>query len=168
MRVTTIVQEDMVNYKKPSMFIGTISCCGKCCLEAGIPLSECQNYDWKGSKTIEVSGKDICHRYIDNPITEAIVIGGLEPFEQFNELYSLIFTLRITYNCNDDVVIYTGYNPDEIKGMLKDLSAFENIIIKFGRYVPNASSRYDDILGVTLASDNQYGMYLSDLPIDDL
>lgn len=38
MRVKTIVDEDFTNYKKPAMFIGTISCGGKCCIEAGIPL----------------------------------------------------------------------------------------------------------------------------------
>lgn len=42
MRVKTIVDEDFTNYKKPAMFIGTISCGGKCCIEAGIPLSVCQ------------------------------------------------------------------------------------------------------------------------------
>lgn len=47
MRVKTIVDEDFANYKKPSMFIGTISCGGKCCIEAGIPLSVCQNDGWR-------------------------------------------------------------------------------------------------------------------------
>lgn len=42
MRVKTVVDEDFTNYKKPAMFIGTISCGGKCCIEAGIPLSVCQ------------------------------------------------------------------------------------------------------------------------------
>ena len=46
MRVKTIVDEDFTNYKKPAMFIGTISCGGKCCIEAGIPLSVCQNDGW--------------------------------------------------------------------------------------------------------------------------
>ena len=36
MRVKTVVDEDFTNYKKPSMFIGTISCGGKCCIEAGM------------------------------------------------------------------------------------------------------------------------------------
>jgi len=33
MRVKTIVDEDFVNYKKPSMFIGTISCNGSVALK---------------------------------------------------------------------------------------------------------------------------------------
>ena len=63
--------------------------------------------------------------------------------------------------CNDDVVIYTGYYPDEIKDALDVLKGFKNIIIKFGRYIPNRQSRYDEILGVTLASDNQYAERIS-------
>lgn len=43
MRVKTVVDEDFTNYKKASMFVGTISCGGKCCTEAGLPLSVCQN-----------------------------------------------------------------------------------------------------------------------------
>lgn len=63
--------------------------------------------------------------------------------------------------CDDDVVIYTGYYPDEIKDALDVLKGFNNIIIKFGRYIPNRQSRYDEILGVTLASDNQYAERIS-------
>ena len=33
---------------------------------------------------------------------------------------------------------------------------FKNIIIKFGRYVPNQKEHYDEILGINLASSNQY------------
>ena len=43
MRIKAIIDEDYTNYKKPAMFIGTASCCGKCCKEAGLPLSVCQN-----------------------------------------------------------------------------------------------------------------------------
>ena len=32
----------------------------------------------------------------------------------------------------------------------------KNIIIKYGRFIPDSKSRYDNILGITLASDNQY------------
>ena len=41
------------------------------------------------------------------------------------------------------------------------LSYFDNIIIKFGRYIPNKQSHYDNILGVNLASDNQYAVKIS-------
>ena len=38
---------------------------------------------------------------------------------------------------------------------------FKNIIIKFGRYIPNRNNKYDEILGVTLASDNQFAEKIS-------
>lgn len=161
MRIKTIVDEDFTNYKKASMFIGTISCGGKCCIEAGIPLSVCQNDGWRSCAPIAMSDRQICMRYMANPLTNAIVIGGLEPFEQAKEVRKLVWMLRNIFMCDDDVVIYTGYTPDEIEEEVKLLSEFKNIIIKYGRYVPNAKTRYDDVLGVNLVSDNQYAVKIS-------
>ena len=62
---------------------------------------------------------------------------------------------------NDDVVIYTGYNKEEIAGYVGALQEFPNIYIKFGRFIPNQKSKFDEVLGVTLASDNQYGERIS-------
>lgn len=161
MRVKTIIDEDFTNYKKASMFIGTISCNGKCCIEANIPLSICQNDGWRCEKAIDIDDKNICERYLNNNLTDAIVIGGLEPFEQFSELCDLIECLRINYHCNDDIVIYTGYNYNEISNNISILKKYSNIIIKYGRFIPNAKSRYDEVLGITLVSDNQYGEKIS-------
>jgi predicted DNA-binding protein (UPF0278 family) len=57
-----------------------------------------------------------------------------------------------------DIVIYTGFNKDEIEKELEliKLIAKNRIIIKFGRFIPNSESIYDETLGVTLASKNQY------------
>ena len=62
MRVKFIVDEDFVNYKKASMFIGTISCGGKCCIEANLPLSVCQNDGWRAENAIEVSDDELIQR----------------------------------------------------------------------------------------------------------
>lgn len=161
MRVKTVVEEDFINYKKPAMFIGTISCGGKCCTEAGIPLSVCQNDGWRSGATVVVNDLDLCDRYIKNLVTNAVVFGGLEPFEQFAEMEEFIHALRFVYACQDDVVIYTGYYPQEIEQQVKALSHYKNIIIKFGRYIPNRESVYDDVLGITLASDNQFAERIS-------
>lgn len=161
MRIKTIVDEDFTNYKKPSMFIGTISCGGKCCIEAGIPLSVCQNDGWRSCAPVVLSDREICMRYLANPLTNAIVVGGLEPFEQTQELYKLIWTLRTVFRCNDDIVIYTGYTKDEVKNEVKQLSDFANIIVKFGRYRPEQKSHFDNVLGVNLASDNQFAEVIS-------
>lgn len=161
MRVKTIVDEDFTNYQKPSMFVGTISCGGKCCTEAGIPLSVCQNDGWRSCAPVKISDVELCERYLKNPITTSIVFGGLEPFEQYNELREFLHTLRESFHCKDDVVIYTGYYPEEISKEIEELKTYPNIIIKFGRYVPNKPSVYDPVLGVTLASDDQYAERIS-------
>ena len=145
MKVKTIVDEDFTNYKKPAMFIGAISCNGKCCIEAGIPMSICQNDGWRSSAPITISTRDLIERYLKNPVTESIVFGGLEPFEQFKDIEWFLRILRTNYRCEDDVVIYTGYYPHEINDQLKQIAKFKNIIVKFGRYVPNKPSRYDNM-----------------------
>ena len=65
------------------------------------------------------------------------------------------------HHCSDDIVIYTGYNFDEIRYQVLTLKQFENIIIKFGRYLPDQDSHFDEVLGVSLASNNQYGEKIS-------
>jgi len=157
MRVITIKDEDFVNYHEPVMFIGTIQCGGKCCIEAGIPLSVCQNDTWRGTPPLDMSDEKIIKRYSNNLITKGIVFGGLEPFEQYDELKTFISCLRNSFQNNDPVIIYTGYDKDEISAQITELAAnFTNIIVKFGRYVPGQEKHYDEVLGVSLASPNQY------------
>ena len=104
--------------------------------------------------------KSLTERYLSNPITSAIVIGGLEPFDQEKEVFNLIEEFR--QKTDDDIVIYTGFYPEEIEFQVRALAArHKNIIIKFGRYVPNKPKRYDEVLGVTLASDNQFAVKIS-------
>ena len=152
MEIKNLVDEDFVNYKYPSMFIGMPTCSFKCDKECGQPI--CQNSALAAAPSIEMDNKEIIERYVSNPITEAIVFGGLEPFDDFNEIYTFIADFR-QYR-KDDIVIYTGYYPDEISSYLDRLSVFENIIIKFGRFIPNKSHRFDELLGVQLSSDNQW------------
>ena len=92
--------------------------------------------------------------YSKDGLEESIVFGGLEPMLQFQELVSFIDKFRKV--SNDDIVIYTGYYKIEIEKEIEVLKKYKNIIIKFGRYIPNRKSRYDEVLGITLASDNQY------------
>ena len=92
---------------------------------------------------------------MNNPITKAVVIGGMEPMLQLDEVESLIKLFR---NNGDDseFVIYTGYYPEEITEQLESLKPLGTIVIKFGRFIPDRPSRYDDVLGITLSSDNQF------------
>lgn len=160
MKVKNIIDEDFVNYKKPSMFIVTSKCNNfKCDKECGKPV--CQNSELAKAPIIEISDEDLIERYLNNPITEAIVIGGLEPFDSFNEIFAFIADFR-DYS-KDDIVIYTGYYPDEISSYLELLSNnYSNIIIKFGRFIPDRPHKYDELLGVELASDDQFAKRLED------
>ena len=80
-----------------------------------------------------------------------------------NELVDFGSLLYISRNfvARDDIVIYTGYYKNEILEEVNILSQYPNIIIKFGRYIPNSTPIHDRILGVTLASNNQYAIKIS-------
>lgn len=155
MLVKDITAEDFLNYKAPSMFIASAYCDWKCCREQNLPLETCQNTVLARSPSREIPDPTILKLFEENDITKAVVIGGLEPFDQFDELIRLVRTFREAgERCQ--FVIYTGYNRDEIEAEITKLAELKNIIVKFGRYVPNQEPRYDEVLGVTLASPNQY------------
>jgi organic radical activating enzyme len=158
MLVKFVQDEDFVNYKKPSMFIGFPNCSFKCEKECGKKM--CQNSKLATAPSIEVSYESIVERYLNNDITKAIVIGGLEPFDDFVQLFDLIGAFRS--KTLDDIVIYTGYYPEEIPLKIYHMkSCYSNIIIKFGRYIPDKESIHDEILGVDLASSNQYAVRIN-------
>ena len=158
MKILGIIDEDFVNYKKPSMVIEFPYCSFKCDKECGRPV--CQNSALVNEPVIEIDTKKIVERYLQNPITEAIVFQGLEPFDSCEDMYDLIVEIR--RRTNDDIVIYTGYDCREIYHYTDKLGhIFRNIIIKYGRYIPDVEPHFDPILGVNLASDNQYAEKIS-------
>ena len=154
MLVKFITDEDIVNYKKTCMVIGSPVCidfkCGK---------ELCQNSPIAKTNDIEVDNLKIVRRYLNNPLTSAICIAGLEPIDSPQDLFDIIRDFR-DYT-QDDIVIFTGYREDEIPEIIKELQKFKNIIVKFGRYVPNQTPHLDKVLGVKLASDNQYAKKIS-------
>ena len=154
-----ITDEDFVNYKVPSMFISTAVCSFKCDAECGKQV--CQNGELAKLDNILTDDDYLIRRYLNNQISKAIVFGGLEPFDQWDELFRFLQRLRMQYGCVDPVVIYTGYTREEIDGELRFLMTMPNIIVKFGRFVPDQEPHFDPILGVNLASDNQYAEQIS-------
>lgn len=156
MVIKGIKDEDFVNYRKPSMFIIFPNCSFKCDHENNCRL--CQNSHLAHVDGVEAEVDTIIQRYINNPITQAIVCGGLEPFDNFDDLCDIIHYTRFKYNNKDDIVIYTGYTEEEIKehSLWHNIFDYENIIIKYGRFRPNQEPHYDEVLGVNLVSDNQY------------
>ena len=143
-----LVDEDFVNYRKCSMFIGFPKCDWKC----GADL--CQNTPLAKAASREIEANVLVERYLKNPLSQAIVIGGLEPFDTYEQLIELISAFR--EKTFDDIVIYTGFNKDEIAEQIKELEQYPNIIIKYGRFIPNEEGRQDETLGIRLASSNQY------------
>lgn len=159
-KIKDIKDEVFQDYHKSSMLISTSQCDWKCCTEQNMDNSICQNSAISSNLTVEYSISDIYNRYKKNELTEAIIVGGLEPFKQFDELVCLIDYFR-AQGCYDDFVIYTGYYEDEIEDEIARLKKYPNIIIKFGRFIINSESVYDPVLKINLASKNQYAKKIS-------
>ena len=156
MRVRDVKYEDFVNYRKPSMFISTASCTFKCF--SGLRENLCQNLPLLRCPVVEIDDSVLVGRYVSNPFTSAVVVGGLEPFDQFGELFSFARTLR--KSCDDDLVVYTGYDEHEVSGMASILAQLGHVIVKYGRFVEGRQPRFDPVLGVVLSSDNQHAVEL--------
>lgn len=157
MIIKTIIDEDFTNYKKPSMFIGFPNCTFKCEKDCGERV--CQNSTLSKTPDIIFTKDEIIERYLSNNISQSIVMGGLEPFDSWKELLYLVNSFRLY--TDDDIVIYTGYNKEEIETKVNILERYKNIIIKFGRFIPHQESHFDEVLGIRLASPNQYAERIS-------
>lgn len=124
----------------------------------------CQNGALANSPDIEITIEKLVDRYLSNPISNAIVFGGLEPFEDIDNVVKFINLIRSKGN-TDDIVIYTGYTEEEIANQFRNyfliLQRYPNIVIKYGRFIPNQKSHFDDVLGIELQSDNQYAKRIS-------
>jgi hypothetical protein len=158
--VKNIVDEVFQDYKKAAMLIAMPNCDFKCFKELGMSYEMCQNSSITKMPNKKIRFDYIFRKYINNKITKSIVFGGLEPFLDFEPMYGLISYFR-SNQCSDDIVIYTGYYPDEIDEKILKLKKIKNITIKFGRFIPDSKPRFDSILGVTLASENQFARIIS-------
>lgn len=149
-----VIFEDFVNYKVASMVLEFPKCdtfkCGR---------AVCQNSTLPTVSDIIITTNALIKRYLQNPITHAVVCQGLEPLDSWQDLQEFIQLFR--EQSNDDIVIYTGYNKCEIHDKIRWLEKYKNIIIKYGRYIPGQKPHYDGVLGVELASDNQYAERIS-------
>ena len=168
MKIKGLVDECFGDYKMPAMYIAFPYCSFKCDLE--IHKNYCQNSHLANSPSIEISKEEILHRYLSNDITEAIVLGGLEPFDSELELLAFIDCARRQFNIKDPIIIYTGYTEAELEdgnygrgGNFKiqqeyweSIKNSGNIIVKFGRFRPNEQPHFDEVLGVYLANKEQY------------
>ena len=168
-----LIDCDFVNYKKPTLTLAFPYCSFKCNKEAGKNI--CQNEELCKEPKIDISLDYVVQLYKENPITQAIVVQGLEPFDSYVQLIGLV--RRIREEISDPIIIYTGYTEDEIENgayftyeikfsqervkLWNQLKSYKNIIVKFGRYIEKSKPHYDEILGVNLASYNQYAKYIN-------
>lgn len=164
MQVKGIEFENWSHYKECAMFIACPYCSFKCDNECG--MSVCQNSKLALEPIVEIDIDKLAQSYCKTSISKAIVFAGLEPFDSPSELLFAINIFR-KYT-NDPIIIYTGYTKEELlqqnshsANVLRNFSyncilQINNIIIKYGRFIPNKNSKYDKNLGVTLASENQY------------
>ena len=157
MKIKGVVMEDFSNYKLPSMFIIFPNCNWKCDIECGKRV--CQNGSLAKATIKDIDMDILIKKYINNPISKAVVCGGLEPCDSWSDL--LLFIEKFREKSQDDIVIYTGYYKEEITDKINVLKRFDNIVIKFGRYIPGHKKHYDEVLGIELASNNQYGERIS-------
>lgn len=152
-KIKGIIDEDFVNYKKPSMVVQFPKCSFKCDKECGKQV--CQNSALATAPAVEISVFDLIDRYLSNHITRAIVLAGLEPFDSIEDVFLILNHMRFNGH-NDDIVIYTGYTEEEMEDFQTLFNMYDNLIIKYGRFIPGQTPHYDELLGIYLASDNQY------------
>ena len=163
MKISSFI-ETFVDYKNQGILIGFPTCSGKCWKELGMDTSICQNEVLK-NEVIEISLENLCKKiedYIKSGFAKAVILAGLEPFEDTENVLSIISFIQ-KVSSDTDIVIYTGFNEDEITKEIGKIKAIakNKIIIKFGRFIPNDNSVYDAVLGITLASKNQYAKQIN-------
>ena len=154
MKLKGIIDCDFTNYKSPVLTLEFPYCDFKCDKLNGCQV--CQNTTLINEPDIEISNEKIWNLYINNPLTKGFCCQGLEPFDSTSDLFQFVNFIRIEKQCKDPIIIYTGYNKNENLYVERLLRNYHNIIIKWGRYVMGDEPHYDAILGVRLASNNQY------------
>lgn len=157
MNVFGIEENDTVNNGNFTTFViqSGISCTFKCDKESKCQI--CQNWQIRKQKTIKVDLMNIIERYDKNDLAKSITFQGLEPLDNLKQLLWFIYYFRKDHH--DPIYIWTGYTEEECEDLiyfLKDKMKYDNIFIKFGRFVPNCEKHFDKELKIYLASPNQY------------
>lgn len=159
MKLKGIIDCDFTNYKEPVLTLEFPTCSFKC--DKLNDCQVCQNSSLAVEPDIEISLDKIWQLYQQNPLTRGFCCQGLEPLDSIDELLGFIYYIRKIRYCEDTIVIYTGYNKEEVTKFIYQITQYKNIIIKWGRFIINETPHYDNILGVKLASNNQYAEVIS-------
>lgn len=158
--VFDIIDADIVNYHEATFnILAGISCTFKCCLDNP---TVCQNSDLCKNTPIRFSIQKLIERFNNQHIAQSVTLQGLECLDNLKQVLWFIYYFRQTNQ--EPIIIWTGYTKEECEDLIyliTEVMHWNNIIIKFGRFIMNRPSRYDEVLGVTLASDNQYAEKIS-------
>lgn len=146
------------DYKKSALLFSTCYCDWKCCHEAGVDIDICQNQKIAQQREVILPFESVL-RKVNQSFTDAVIFGGLEPLLQPDEVLQCINYLRC-HEVTKDILVYTGYYMEEIDEETLMYLTVCDVILKCGRYIPDRKPKFDAVLGITLASDNQYGVYL--------
>lgn len=156
-----IIDADFVNNSKCTFVIESgITCSFKCDKENDCQL--CQNIALIKEPIIDTSIDRILEMYLNQNIAHSITFQGLEPLDNLKQLLWFIYYFRKI--CGDNIYIWTGYTEEECQDLIYFIqheTTWENIIIKFGRFRPNQKPHFDEVLGINLASDEQYALKIS-------
>lgn len=154
MKLKGIIDCDFTNYKEPVLTLEFPYCDFKC--DKLNKCQVCQNNLLIQEPTIEIPLKKIWELYRQNPLTKGFCLQGLEPLDSVEDVLNFVKYIRGNNHCYDPIIIYTGYNKEEVTKFIYQITEYENIIIKWGRFILGEKPHYDEVLGVNLASNNQY------------
>lgn len=143
--------ETFNDYKKTGLYIAFPKCKLNCL--------GCQNVELKKKIPLNIDVGNLVNYVLNNPIIDSIICSGLNPMDSFYELQMLIHKIRKFSKM--DIIIYTGYKEEDLVLEISVLKQYPNITIKFGEYIKDCDPIYDEILQVTLASNNQYAKKIS-------
>ena len=151
-----IIKQDCVNNGKGVTYLieSGIKCTFKCDKESNCQV--CHNYALSKNTPKVFYIKDLINDYLSQDLSKSVTFQGLEPLDTLKQHLWFIYHFRKI--SSDPIYLWTGYNEEECEDLIYLIKKmkWENIIIKFGRFIPNRPHKYDEVLGVELSSDNQY------------
>ncbi len=103
-------------------------------------------YTWEFDKKYVRDVKEVLREILSYP-SKNITISGGEPFDQPEALEYLLKKLKL--NGFKDILVYTGYEYEEIKDRYKDILKYIDVLIS-GRFVEGLETEY-----IWKGSDNQ-------------
>jgi len=149
------------DYKKVGLYIATPFCNFKCVKEAKEKGVEVTCHNGGLDYVSDMSAQDVVEKHLSiNPFAECIILSGLDPIDNWVETKQFINDFRKITDM--EIVLFTGYYPNEIMDKLVELEHHEDIMFKFGRFNPINKPRFDDLGGVKLSTGNQYFKSLKD------